>query len=103
MKFANHIGYTDVNPFEVIRVVSDKTIEVRAMKVDIDPAYKPEFIVGGFSAHCVNDHAQKWIITSDESAKVVRIRLSKNKGWQAADGRTFKLSDKPVKYYDYNF
>jgi hypothetical protein len=103
MKFANHIGYTDVNPFEVIRVVSDKTIEVRAMKIDRDPSYTPEFIVGGFSAHCVNDHAQKWIITSDESARVVRIRLSKNKGWQAADGRKFELSDKPVKYYDYNF
>jgi hypothetical protein len=34
---------------------------------------------------------------------VIRIRLSAKKGWQDKYGRRFGLSDKPVKFYDYNF
>jgi hypothetical protein len=102
MKYANHLGYTDVNPHEVTRVVSDKTIEVRAMKCERDESVKLEWVPGGFSAICLNDRDQKWFISSDESAKVFRIRLGKN-GWKDKYGRTYRLSDKPVKYYDYNF
>jgi hypothetical protein len=29
LNYANHCGYSDVTPYEVVRVVSDKTIEVR--------------------------------------------------------------------------
>ena len=81
MNYANQYGYTDVNPFEVVRVISDKTIEIRAMKAERDPSFKPEFVPGGFSAVCLNDCQQKWIITSDDTAKVIRIRLGK-KGWR---------------------
>ena len=99
--YANQIGYTDVTPWEVIRVVSEKTLEIRRMKAERDPSFKPEFIVGGFAGHCVNQHAQKWIITSDETETVVRIRLGK-KGWKGAYGR-FVLEDEPRSFYDYNF
>lgn len=27
MEYANHIGYTDVNPYEVIRRISDKPVK----------------------------------------------------------------------------
>ena len=103
MKYANHLGYSDVNPFEVVNVVSDKTIEVREMNTVRDDSIKLEFHVGGFSAHCSNQHDQKWTITSDETAPVIRIRLSKNKGWKDKYGRRFQLADQPVKFYDYNF
>lgn len=101
-QYANHYGYTDVNPFEVVRVVSDKTIEVREMNAERDDSVKMEFHVGGFSAHCSNQRDQKWFITSDDAAPVIRIRLGKN-GWKDAHGRRFQLSDQPVKFYDYNF
>lgn len=103
MKFANHYGYSDVNPYEVVRVISDKTIEVREMKAERDESFKPDFVVGGFSAVCTNQCSQKWIITSDESNPVIRIRKSKNKGWQDKHGRSFDLADQPSKFYDYNF
>jgi hypothetical protein len=103
MKYANHLGYSDVNPFEVVNVVSDKTIEVREMNTVRDDSIKLEFHVGGFSAHCSNQRDQKWTITSDETAPVIRIRLSKNKGWKDKYGRRFQLADQPVKFYDYNF
>lgn len=103
MNYANHYGYSDINPFEVVRVVSDKTIEVREMDAERDDSVKLEFHVGGFSAHCSNQHAQKWHITSNDSNPVVRIRLSKSGVWKDKHGRKFGLSDQPVKFYDYNF
>jgi hypothetical protein len=94
--------YSDVEPYEIVRIVSDKTIEIRAMKAVRDESVKLEWVPGGFSAICLNDHQQKWLITSDETAKIIRIRLGKN-GWKNAHGGEFRLAEKPVKYYDYNF
>ena len=55
MKYAMHMAYSDVNPYEVIKVVSDKCIEIREMKAQLNPSYKPQFIPGGFSVVCLND------------------------------------------------
>ena len=101
--YANQIGYSDVNPFEVVRVISDKTIEIRAMDAERDESVKMNFIPGGFSAHCDNQADQKWNITSNEENPVFRIRLSKNRGWQDKYGQRFKLANAPRKFYDYNF
>lgn len=102
MKYANHYGWSDVNPYEVIKVISDKTIEVREMDADRDETVALDFQAGGFSAVCVNQRDQKWHIKSDPTAPVIRIRLGKN-GWKDKHGRKFQLADAPVKFYDYNF
>jgi hypothetical protein len=102
-KFANHYGYSDVNPFEVVKVVSDKTIEVREMDAEKDPSWVPDWHVGGFAGHCSNQQEQKWFITSNGSNPVVRIRLSKSGVWKDKHGRKFGLSDQPTRFYDYNF
>ena len=102
-KFANHLGYSDINPYEVVRVISDKTIEVREMDAERDPSWTPVFHPGGFSAHCSNQHEQKWFITSNPDNRVVRIRLQKSGDWKDAQGRKFRLGDEPVRFYDYNF
>jgi hypothetical protein len=102
MNYANHCMYSDVDPYEVVRVISDKTIEIRAMKAERDDSAKLDFHVGGFSAHCSNQNQQKWIITSDETAPVKRIRLGK-RGWKDAHGCRYNLADKPRKFHDYNF
>lgn len=101
--FANHYGYSDVYPCEVVKVVSDKTIEVREMEAERDKSVKMEWVVGGFAGHCTNQRSQKWHITSNKNNPVVRIRLSKSGVWKDKDGRKFKLSDTPVRFYDYNF
>ena len=102
MQYANQYGYSDVEPYEVVRRISDKTLEVREMDAERDDSVKLEFHVGGFAAHCSNQRAQKWHITSNPANRVIRIRLGKN-GWKDAHGRKFDLSDKPVKFYDSNF
>ena len=102
MKYANHHGWSDVTPYEVIRVISDKTIEIREMKAERDPAYTPEFVPGGFSAVCTNQRDQTWIIESDDTAPVIRARLRKDGYFHSQRGRHI-LNDKPVHFYDYNF
>ena len=102
MQYANHYMYSDVEPYEVIRIVSEKTIEIRAMKAERDESVKLEWVPGGFSAICLNDSDQKWHITSDETAPIKRIRLGK-RGWKDAHGGRYGLADEPVKYHDYNF
>lgn len=101
--YANHYGYSDVNPYEVVRVISDKTIEVREMDTERDESVELKWIPGGFAGHCVNQHDQKWRITSNKNNPIIRIRLSINKGWQDKHGRRFVLGSEPVKFYDYNF
>lgn len=101
--FANFSGYTDVDPFEIVRVVSDQTIEIRAMDAQRDPTWKPEIIPGGFAGHCVNNHQQRWLITSNPEGRVVRVRLSKKRGWRDANGNQYRLNAQAIKFHDYNF
>jgi hypothetical protein len=56
----------------------------------------------GFAARVVNQNDQHWTITVDETAPVERIRLNKKGEWRNERGQ-FKLSDTPVKFYDFNF
>lgn len=101
--FANRLGYSDIHPYEVVRRVSDKTIEIREMSARRDEAWKPEFVAGGFSAHCTNQDRQQWIITSNPAAPVIRIRKQKDGQWKDASGARFGLTADPVKFYDFNF
>lgn len=101
--YANRYGYSDVEPYEVVRRVSGKTVEVRAMTANRDPSYKPEFVVGGFSAVCLNQRDQKWVMFSNPEARVIRIRQRKDGRWYDANDNRYNLSHEPIKFYDYNF
>ena len=102
MKFANLIGYSDIVPFEVVRVISDKTIEIREMNATLVEGWKPEMIVGGFAAHCVNNNTQEYTYSTREGSPIVRARLHKNGKWKSIHGE-HRLSDEPKRFYDYNF
>jgi hypothetical protein len=102
--FANHIGYSDVTPFEVVRTISDVTLEIREMNaVRSNPENKLGFAPGGFLGHCSNQDEQEWTITSDLDRPVKRIRLNKRGQWKDKYGNRYALSNKPRKFYDYNF
>ena len=73
--------WTDFTPYEVVRVVSDKTIEIRELDVEItggdwlDPEYK--------------------LISNDERS-VERARLGKM-GWKLRDGKKIYVGH--ARYY----
>ena len=100
--FANWHGYSDVYPYEVVRVISNKTLEVRAMETSENKT-KLQFVAGGFSAHCTNNYAQDYDYSSNPENPVFRIRASKAGDWKDKHGRRFVISDVPSKFHDYNF
>lgn len=106
-KYAYLSGYSDADPFEVIREVSAKTLIVRPMKAELLNGVgsgQPDalhFSPGGFCGH--TSGTQRWDIQPDESAKERRIRLQRNGKWRDADGNPFVFTDRPYKYYDFNF
>ena len=99
--YANHIGWTDVNPYEIVKVISNKTIEIREMKSEKLP-WKAEWVEGGFAGHCTNQRDQKWDIISDDDIPVIRARLRKDGYYHSAHGKHL-LGEEPRKFYDYNF
>lgn len=101
--YANRILWSDVDAFEVIRKVSEKTYEVRKLKAIDDPNWKPDFVPGGFVGHTFNDSEREWTFEPDESRPVIRIRLHKDGWFKDSNGMRFEISDRPRKYYDSNF
>ena len=100
-KYANQHLYTDIEPWEVVNVISAKTIEIRKMKA-VEADWGREFVAGGFFGHTPNNQDQKWLIGSDETQPVIRARLNKKGFYKSDYGRHF-LADQPIKFYDYNF
>ena len=97
-KYCNRHLYTDIDPFEVVRVISPKCVEIRMMDAK-QTVFPTDFHPGGFSGHYADNRNQEYEYTSDMNSGVIRIRLGKN-GW--GNGR-YIMSDQPVKFYDYNF
>lgn len=101
--YANQIGYSDITPFEVIRVVSDKCLEVRSMNYTQTNRDEMVFHVGGFAAHCSNQADQKWDITPDAEGYVFKIRKNVRGTWKSKHGDTFAVEAQPRRRYDFNF
>ena len=104
MQFANHIGWSDVNPFEVVKVVSAKCLEIRSMNAEAEHKFEElGFMPGGFVGHCASQSDQKWKIESDPAGYVKRIRLHANGQWKDSGGARYKVEAAPRKFYDFNF
>ena len=95
--------WTDVSPCTVIKR-TPTTITVRHDKATRRPEWKPEWVIGGFSAHCTNNDDQEnaWIIEEDPNGYTEVFRWSKriNAYKNASDE---KLSPEWAKFHDYNF
>ena len=78
--------YTDLTPFEIVRVISDKTIEVRKLDVEIT---KPD----------LEDPEYKLYI--NEENPIVRVRKCKN-GWKMANGMRIGIGN-AIYYRDPTF
>ena len=97
-KYVTYFGYTDRHAWEVIRVVSKKTVQIRRLSTKLIKA-PTQFYPGGFSGHFADNYSQEYEYTSNPANATQIIRLGKN-GWGL--GR-FGMSDKPCEFYDYNF
>lgn len=98
---ASGFGYSDVHAYEIVRIVSDKTIEVRMMDAEFSIAHL-EQVVGGFSGHVVNQHNQNVAYAHNPNAKVERIRKNKRGQWTKHNVK-FELQTEPYAFHDFNF
>ncbi len=97
---ATRYGWTDSHPYEVVKVISDRCVEIRPMNAVIDPKWKADFTPGGFCGH-VHNNGGEWILSSNPEASTIRIRLNKNGVW-VLKGERYSVG-KAIKFYDSNF
>lgn len=100
---ASYYGYSDVHAYEIVKVISDKTIELRKMDSKHDISHLKQY-AGGFAGHVADQRNQKVTYASNPDAEVIRIRRKKNNPEQWGNGNLrFGLTEKPYAFYDYNF
>jgi len=100
--YANLKVGTDVFPFEVLRETNPKRLEVRSMLTTLAGDWKPDIVVGGFCGNCRNNDTQEWDCRPNPSQPPLSIRLHKDGRWRDRHGNVYSLSDKPVRFHDYN-
>jgi hypothetical protein len=102
-EYANKVLYTDVEPFEVVETRTERKKMIRPMKATLKPDWKPDMIPGGFAAHTVNNYSQEYDYESLPNEETFAIRQRKNGKWFDKYGNRYNISDKPRRFYDYNF
>lgn len=81
-----------------------KTLTIQRDRAILDPAFKPEWVPGGFSAVCTNGDEQRWTYERDPNGEIIKCRWSeKYGGWQTGSDGSIKISRGRHEYYDYNF
>ncbi len=101
--FTEH-GYSQCYPWIVKKVSpSGKTITLARVETKNDPEWKPNFIPGGFCAHCDNQHQQTWLFDSICPMRTRTIRLNKKGQWVHKDVIFTEAPKGPYYFYDYNF
>lgn len=105
--YCNRYLYTDIEPFEVVEVISDKRLRIRAMEAVVTTesmkALMESFTPGGFLGHFDNS-LQEWNYTSNLDGEVYEVRQRKDGKFYAPKSDVpFIISDHPIKHHDYNF
>lgn len=100
---ANRLGYSDIEPFEIVEKRTPRKLMVRCMDAELDPEWKMDVTVGGFAGHVNNNRTQKYSYSSNEEYELRAIRLNKRGEWHDKYGHRYSLNTVPHKFYDYNF
>lgn len=95
--------YSDRHAATVIKRTK-YTLTIQHDKATLKPSFKPEFVTGGFGAHCINNEDQEYDYERDENGQVETFR------WNEKYGRWFRGRDQSIwlrlgrsEFYDYNF
>ena len=93
--------WTDATACTVIKRTA-KTLTLRQDKATLKPSFKPEFILGGFAAHCVNQAEQDYDYEPDPNGRIFRAYWSQSKKGFYVE-RTLRVIPGRHEFYDYNF
>lgn len=81
-----------------------KTLTIQRDKATLSPDFKPEWILGGFAAHCANQSEQKYTYERNPKGEIIRCRWSEKRGrWQSGSDGSIAIIRGRHEFYDYNF
>lgn len=93
--------WSDAEAYTVIKRTG-KTLTLRRDKATLKESFKPEFVVGGFAAHCLNQEEQEYDYEPDPDGRIVTAYWSeRRKGFYVE--KTLRVSAGRHEFYDYNF
>ena len=104
--YLNEILHSDVNPYEVVEMITPNKWVVR----ELDATLKPEarkniqdsFCPGGFAGHVDNDY-QEWDIRVNENNPLITVYRGKKNKYFKIGSMPMSLTLAPIKIYDFNF
>ena len=80
------------------------TITIQRDNAIPSPKFKPEFELGGFSAHCTNNDEQSYIYERNLNGETFVCHWSEKEGrYRYGSDGSMKISVGRHEYYDYNF
>lgn len=82
--------------------VTKAFVVVQRDKATLDPEFKPEWILGGFAGHCVNQDEQSYTYERDENGQTYKLYWSNRYSRYGQPGSP-SLSKGRHEFYDYNF
>ena len=92
--------WSDSHAYTVIKR-TPSTITVQRDRAILDPNFKPQWILGGFVGHCVNQEDQTYTYERNENGEVLTLRFSKKHGRFMYLDRAVSIGRR--EFYDYNF
>lgn len=104
--YLNEILHSDVNPYEVVEMITPNKWVVR----ELDATLKPEarkniqesFCPGGFVGHVDNDY-QEWDIRVNEKNPLITVYRGKKNKYFKIGSMPMTMTLSPIKIYDFNF
>lgn len=104
--YLNEILYSDVNPYEVVEMITPNKWVVRELDVTLKPKAKRDiqesFCPGGFVGHVDNGY-QEWDIRVNEKNPLITIFRGRKNRYFKIGGMPMSMTLSPIKIYDFNF
>jgi hypothetical protein len=90
--------------YEIVRVVSSKTLDLRSLKLEALPNSEDMGLVSTNSMGTTKtSKKQNWTVLPNRKKPWVRIRLHKNGVWKDRNGYQFDLAEAEYKHHGYSF
>lgn len=81
-----------------------KTITIQRDKATLSPDFKPEWIPGGFAAHCTNAEDQSYTYERNPNGEIYVCHWSEKQGcYRSGSDGSIIIGVGRHEYYDYNF
>jgi hypothetical protein len=106
--------WTDCEAYTIIKR-TPTTMTLQEDKATRNPDFKPEFVVGGFAGHCVNQNEQTYTYEPNIDGSTIKVSLRNwtdeegngRRLWKKVGVKTFERGGSVYpgrrKFHDYNF